>query len=191
MIGDLSMLHLYRTDLNDVIFYWRKACRLNIKDHIVLINRHISAIFHNPFGIVYQISLYSKYDLEKVLSVGYNSGLFTTFFLCIPQIAPGMEHIRKCMNNTMISNRNRRMSPLVCTFDNIDNIRYTVHITHLGMAVKLHPFIGRIVHPPGGKIIDFLDDKSASADCQFMIKTVYGYVTLDFDKGSLFGIKTL
>ena len=48
------------------------------------------------------------------------------------------ETIRKRLHNTVIGDSNSRMPPIMCTLDNIFHLRHTIHITHLGVTVKLH-----------------------------------------------------
>ena len=188
---NLSVLHLYSANFDNVILNRRKTGSLNIKYHIILVNIQIFGVIHDLFGIINQISFYPQNNLKEILSVRNNTCFFATFLFRIPQITPGMKHIRKRMHYSVVCYGNRRMSPFIGTLDNINNIGNTIHITHFGMAMQFHSFISRVIHPLGRKIVDFFDNQSTTANRQFMIKLVNGNITLDFYKGSFFGIKTL
>ena len=52
-----------------------------------------------------------------------------------------MPCIRKCLHDSMVSNGNGSMSPLIGTAHKSTTFTDTVHITHLCMTMKLHTFI--------------------------------------------------
>ena len=68
-----------------------------------------------------------------------------------------MIRISKCLHNAVVCNGNGLVSPVMCPFYNIRNLRNSVHITHLGMAVKLHSFLRIGILSGHGKICNFTD----------------------------------
>ena len=65
--------------------------------------------------------------------------------------------IRKSLHNTVIRDGKRRMSPFLCTFQDILYVGDRIHIAHFGMAMQLHTFDGSFVHTLLRKIIPFFD----------------------------------
>ena len=115
---DLPANDLDRSDLYDVIIFCMKSCRLQVKDHIGIIQTLVLGIRHNTFGIIHQIDLTAIDHLEVRI-----------------QIMHGMVCIRESLYGSMVGNCDRLMSPTGCPLDDILDIRYPIHITHLGMAV--------------------------------------------------------
>ena len=85
----------------------------------------------------------------------------------------------------MIGNRDGLMSPLIGTFYQRLGISDTVHITHLGVAVKLYPFLRTGIHSRTGKIGNFLNACNIS-DGQLTVKTINGCNSFQFQEGTFF-----
>ena len=70
--------------------------------------------------IINEISLHAVNDLKEILLIRIRiSGFLTLCLLRFPQILPDMVRIRECLYHSMIRNGNCRMSPLICTFNNV------------------------------------------------------------------------
>ena len=52
-----------------------------------------------------------------------------------------MIRITECLNNTMVCNSKRLVSPLLCPTNNCGDFGYTIEIRHLCMAVELNTLI--------------------------------------------------
>ncbi|GFI45683.1 hypothetical protein IMSAGC019_00996 [Lachnospiraceae bacterium] len=85
----------------------------------------------------------------------------------------------------MVCDGNGRMPPLVGPFDNVLRLGYPVHIAHLGMAVKLHPFAGAVVLAGVGKVGDFLDPRQGT-DGKLVVKFIYGCNPFYLNKSAFF-----
>ena len=75
------------------------------------------------------------------------------------------------------------MSPFHGPLYNILDIRNSVHITHLGVTVKLHPLLGTVVHthrPEIGRLLNS-DDRT---DGQITVKFINGGNALDLNEFS-------
>ena len=79
------------------------------------------------------------------------------------------------------------MSPLIRALYKSLRLCYTVHITHLGMAVKLHALLWASVHS-GASEIRYLFDSGNRTDCQLTVKTINRGNTFDFQESSLFNM---
>ena len=141
-VCDLSLPDLNRTDLYDLIIHRRKSRCLDIKYDKICI-QILSLISGNDLlEIIYQIGFHSIYDLKEILLIRTLVTCFDPLCLfCLPQILPHMIGIRKGLHNPMIRNGNRRVSPFIGSFYDILGFGYAIHITHLGVAVKLHPLL--------------------------------------------------
>ena len=89
-------------------------------------------VFYYILGIAYQICLHTIDDLELII-------------YC-------MVGIRKGLHITMVCDGYSLVSPFHGTLYDVLDIRDTIHITHLGMAVKLHTLVRAVVHPDCGKV---------------------------------------
>ena len=100
-------------------------------------------IGHDLLQIIYQISLHTIDDFEKILLVRILVSGFLTFALFrLPQIIPDMIGIGKTLYHAVICDGDGAMSPFISTFYDIFSFRDAVHITHFGMAVQFHTFSG-------------------------------------------------
>ena len=68
-----------------------------------------------------------------------------------------MVSIRERLYISMVRNCNCLMSPFHGAFDNILDIRNTIHIAHLGMAMQLHTLINARIHANRCKIGAFFN----------------------------------
>ncbi len=93
--------------------------------------------------------------------------------------------IRKRLNTPVVRYCKSRHSPVSGPPDNILYIRHSVQITHLGMAVKLHPLNQTVIHPLLGKVLALLYTHHR-ADGQLSVKLVNGGHPLQLDKASLY-----
>ena len=94
-----------------------------------------------------------------------------------------MVGIRECLHNTVIRNGDRRMSPFIGTLHNILSLGNTVHIAHLRMAVKLHPFSCTVITSGGGKVRDLLYPGQRT-DGQFIVKFIDSGNPFELYKGA-------
>ena len=79
------------------------------------------------------------------------------------------------------------MSPFVCLLYNIFYLRYSIHIAHFGMTVKLYTLLWPGIHTSGAEITDFLDSYYR-ADGQLTVKTINGSDTFQLHKSTFFQI---
>ena len=88
------------------------------------------------------------------------------------------------LTDTMIRDCYRRHSPFRGLFYDIRYLRNSIHIAHLGMAVKLHSLYIRIVHSLSCKI-RYLFNPAHRAYSYLLAPAVHRNNTLNFDKGSI------
>ena len=170
---DLTVLHPDRSDLDDLIPESGKSCCLNIKYHKGSAHGLPFAVLHDSFHVIHQISFHTV-DHLKIRIRRYNT-------------APGIKAVvglRESLHHTVVCNSNGPVSPLIGPFNDGLRIRHTVHVTHLGMAVKLHPLLRAGVCPGTGKGGNLLDSHHTS-DGQLTVIPVNGGHTLQFQKGFL------
>ena len=172
-IHDLTAGHLDRTDLDDPVIHRRESCGLDIEHHIILVQTLSLIIGHDLLQIIYQISLHTIDDFEKVLLVRILvSGILTFALFRLPQIVPDMIGIGKTLYHTVICDGDGAMPPFIGAFYNIFGFRDAVHITHFGMAVQFHTFSGGSIHSCISKIRDLLDSGDG-ADGKLMVKLIH------------------
>ena len=141
-INNLSLYHFDSANLDNLVFDRAKSRCLQIKHYIRVIQRLFSRSDRNLCQVIYYIPFHSIQNLKRIVFV---------------QTFDVMVRIRECLCNSMIGNCNRRMSPIVCTADNVLRLGYAVHIAHLCMAMQFHPFYRAQVLPSGREISDFFD----------------------------------
>ena len=170
LIRNLSILHLHCANLNDVIFHSTESGCLDIKHHICIIKCLIPCMHCDICQIIYQICFHPINHFERIIFI---------------KPFDKMIRIRECLHNTVIRDCNRRMSPVVCSFYNLIHIRDTIHITHLRVAVKFHPFLCTCILFGRSKIRNFFYSGNG-ANRQFTVEFVDGCDTFDFQKRSCF-----
>ena len=132
---------------------------------------------NNILGIIHKISFYSIDHFERIMNQLQfflrHIRVFRLIFaaICPVNIFNKMIGIRKRLQCAMIGNRNCRMSPFIGLLYDIFHFRYAIHITHLGMAVKLYPFLRPGIHTSRTEITDFLNTNHRSYR-QLTVKTV-------------------
>ena len=89
--------------------------------------------------IIHKISLYAIKNLKGI------------------SLVQSMAGIRECLDTAMIRHSYCRHPPLLGPLDNTLYLGDSVHITHLCMAMELHPFFKAVVHALAGKILCFFD----------------------------------
>ena len=92
--------------------------------------------------------------------------------------------VRERLDNAVVGDRQRLVSPGNGRADEILHIGHTVHIAHLRVAVQLHPFLGAGVHPPHPEIRDLLDAHHGT-DGQLTVKFINGGDTLQLNEATL------
>ena len=84
----------------------------------------------------------------------------------------------KRLYHSMVRDRDCLMPPGRRFFDDIGNLRNPIHVAHLGVAMKFHPFSDTVIHPCGGEILD-LADPAYLLDRQFPVVGIYEHHALD------------
>ena len=79
--------------------------------------------------------------------------------------------IGKRLHIAVVGDRDRLVSPFHGALYDILDIRYTVHIAHLVVAVQLHTLLRRCIHADRCKIRDLLDADDR-ADRKVTVKLV-------------------
>ena len=77
------------------------------------------------------------------------------------------------------------MPPLICPFYQCLGFCNTIHITHFGMAVELHTFLGTGIHTAAAEVCDLFDAGNGTY-CQLAVKTVNGGNAFKFQKSTFF-----
>ena len=145
-VCDHTLFDTYRTDLNDLTGQRGKSCRLDIKYDKFAVHRLSLAVGNDPLEVIYEIRFHTVEYLEiRVLR--------HTAAPCIK----AMVCLRECLYNTMVCDRDRLVSPFIRTLNEILCCGNTIHITHLGMAVKLDSLLRTGVHPHAPEICYLLD----------------------------------
>ena len=166
-VRDLTLFHPHGSDLNDPVIFRGKAGGLNVEDHIGVVQALSGRVGDDILQVVDQIALHAVNDLEII-------ALFQAVAGC-----------RVSLYHAVIRHRNSLMSPGFRPLDDVLHFRDTVHITHLRMTMKLHPFQLTVVYPRRPEIRRFFNSHHG-ADGQLVVKTVHGGKTLQLDEGSLF-----
>ena len=91
--------------------------------------------------------------------------------------------IREGLHYPVMRDGNGRMTPFVSSFYNILGLGNTVHIAHLGVAVKLHSLSQAVIAAGGGKIGNFLD-ACKGAYGKLTVKLIHHGDTLKLYKGT-------
>ena len=144
--SDDSVFHTNRTDFNNLICHCRKSGGFNIKDHVFSSKRLSLTVLYNSFQIIDQIGFHSINHF-KIRIFWHNSAPLIKAVVCL----------RERLNNPVVGNCNRFVSPFVRLFDNLFCIGNPIHITHLGMTVKFHSFFRTGIHSRRSKWCNFLD----------------------------------
>ena len=163
-----SVFHLHGPNLDNMILHRTESGRLDVKYHVSIFQSLFSGTNHNIRQIIYQICLYPINDFKRI---------FLIQFLYV------MVGLGKCLHYPMVGDGNRFMPPVMSPLYNIQHIRNPVHITHLGMTVKLHPLFGTYVLSAHRKIRDFLNSCNRS-DGQLIVEPVNIGHPSDFQKGT-------
>ena len=128
------------------------------------------AVVHDPLQVIYQISLHAI-DHFKIRILRNHP-------------APGIEtmiRLRESLHHSVVGNGNGFMSPLIGSFDNGFRVGNSVHVAHLGMAVKFHSFLRAVVHTAVLKAGDLLDPYYGT-DRQFTVIPVNGGNPFQFNE---------
>ena len=164
-LRDLSLLHLYRTDLNDLVFLRAESRRLQVKNDKVRLKILPPRIFHNVLGVIYQICFHTIDDFK------------------IRSLWNRVVRHRKCLYRTVIRDCNTLMPEGDCLGNDIPHVGNTVHITHLRVTVQLHALVHGVVHSFCYKIPDLFNTHNGAYG-QLMIKVIQCRYALDLDKCS-------
>ena len=92
-----------------------------------------------------------------------------------------MVRVRERLDTAVIRDCQCRHPPLFRPFYEVLHLGDTIHITHLRMAVELHPLHRGIIHALGGEIFT-LPDTHNGTDGQLTVKLVDGRNSLDLDE---------
>ena len=92
--------------------------------------------------------------------------------------------VRERLDNAVVGDCQRLVSPGNGGADEILHIGHAVHVAHLRVAVQLHPFLGAGVHPPHPEIRDLLDAHHRT-DGQLTVKFINGGDTLQLNEATL------
>ena len=94
--------------------------------------------FDALFEVIDQIAFHAVDDLEELLRINRRKSLFFSLFvLCRHERVADVVGVREGLHIAVVSDRDRGHSPRVSSLDQILALGNSVHITHLGMAVKL------------------------------------------------------
>ena len=170
LVRDLPVFHFYCADFNNPVCHSRKSGCLDIKYYISTFQILSFFILCNLGQIVYQITFHSINDLERIIFI---------------QILDHMVGIGKALYHTMVSDCNRRVSPVMCPFNKILRLGNPVHVAHLGMTVKLHSLFRILVFSCHTEVRRFADSGYGS-DGQFSVKFINRCNTLYFQKYPFF-----
>ena len=163
LIDNRSVFHTDGTDLNDFVDNRGKSRRLDIKHNVASVDVLSFAVDNDIFQVVDEISLHAVDDLER------SRNFFQLIFcrirvLCLvffPVSAVDrldrMVCLREGLHHAVVSDRDRRMAPLVGTLYQTGSIGDTVHIAHLCMTVQLHTLHRTRILTAGTEIGDLLD----------------------------------
>ena len=167
-IHNLTFFDLYRTNFDDTVIDRTEPCRLNIKDNKPTVQALIFRIKNDRFQVVHKIAL-NPINRLKICS-------FNT-----------MIRIRKGLDNAMIRNRHRRMSPGHGCFQHLFTVCHTIHITHGRMGMKLYPFDRTVIHSFFSEIRNiFYTYNRIQGDT--MVKLIHNRHSFQADKFILFQI---
>ena len=164
-----SVLHLYRSDLNDPVSLRRKARGLQVKDHIGALQALAFGIRDDLLHIVHQIGLHTVNQFEAVAPV------------------QGMAGFCKGLHHTMICNGQSRMTEGLGLLHNTGHIRNSVHITHFCMTMELHTLFLAVVLPLFSKIRG-LHNARHGTNAQFLIKGIQSTHAADLQEGTFFNM---
>ena len=126
-----TILHQYRTDLNDLIGTLVKAGGLNVKGDVFFREFHITQTVHrNPLvHVVLIVCLHTVENLD---------------FL---SLARGVIGVREGLKNTVVGNGNGRMTPTDRLFDHFFGVGQCVHHGHFSMQMQLNSLFRGVVTP--------------------------------------------
>ena len=158
-----TIYHFYSTNLNNFIFGCTESCCFQIKYNKTICKGLPHRVFYQPFQIVHQIGFHTINDFKIII--------LSNCVVCI----------RKSLYISVIGDSKCFVSPFHGTFDDIFDIRYTVHIAHLRMAMQFHTFHRTGIHTGRHKGRNLLDTDDRT-DGQFAVKPVNCCHTFDFQK---------
>ena len=161
--GDYAFNHIYSTNLNNFIFGCTESCCFQIKYNKTICKGLPHRVFYQPFQIVHQIGFHTINDFKIII--------LSNCVICI----------RKSLYISVIGDSKCFVSPFHGTFDDIFDIRYTIHIAHLRMAMQFHTFHRTGIHTGRHKGRNLLDTDDRT-DGQFAVKPVNCCHTFDFQK---------
>ena len=122
--GNGPVFHPHSPNFNDLVLQRRKTGGLNVKHHIGIVQALSLTVLNDSLQVVHQISFHAV-DHFKIRILGHHA-------------SPGIEaviRLRERLDDSMIGDGNRFMSPFIRSFNDGFCIGYTVHVTHLCMAV--------------------------------------------------------
>ena len=185
-VHHLATAYLYRADLNDSVIYGGEARRLDI-EHDKIIRQSLSSVTCDDFlQIIHQIGFHAIDDLEEILLVGIRIARFLSLrLLRLPQILPDMVGIGEALHHAMVCDRDGPVPPFIGPLYNILRLGDSVHITHLGMTMKLNTLVRSRIHS-GCRKVRNLPDAEDGTNRQVMVKFVQIHNALDFNKGARF-----
>ena len=173
LICDLPVFHFYRANLDDPVSHSGKTGCLDIEYHVSAFQVLSLFVLCDLSQIIYQISFHSINNFKWIILI---------------QILDHMIGIGKPLHHTMIGDRNRRVPPVMCSLYQIFCLGNTIHIAHLGMAVKLHAFFRILVFSCYTEIRSFADS-GYRTNGQLSIKFINRRNSFDFQKYTLFNLR--
>ena len=160
---NLSINHFHGPDLDDGILFGAESRGLDVKHHVCTGKALASGILHQLLGVVHQIAFHPVEHLKGIALV------------------QGVVRVRECLDAAMVCDSHCGHAPFLCPLDDALHIGDPVHITHLGVAVELHPLFQAVVHSAAGKVLPFLDAHNG-AKGQLPVEFVNGGHTLNLQK---------
>ena len=169
-IHDRPVRDFNRPDLYDPVFRRAESGCLNIKYNKRVIQCLSLFVDSDLCQVVYKICFHPIYDLKWIL-------LVKSFHIMIG--------IREGLHYAMVRNGDRLMSPVMCPRHKRLRLRYSVHITHFRVAVKLHTLLWAGILPRCRKVTDLTDTHNGT-DRQLSIKLINRRHSFDLQKSAFF-----
>ena len=164
-VSNDPLLHLDRTDLNDLVLFRTETGGLNIKDHKGIREGLALRVLYQILHVIHQVSLHAIEHLERIILI------------------QSMACLREGLHTAMIRDSQSLHAPFLSLLDDARHIRNAIHIAHLGMTVELHALYRAVIHTLAGEILR-LFDAAHRTDSQFTVKPVNGSHTAEPDEGS-------
>ena len=165
----LPVLYLHRAYLYNLILNRAKARRLQIEYYIDIVQRLPLFAHGHIRKVIDQIAFYSVDHLKRIVFI---QGLYV------------MVGVRECLDYSVVSDGNRLVSPVMGAFYKILYFRYSIHIAHLRMAMKLYPLFRSRILPGLRKIIN-LSNSCDRPNGKLAIKFINGGDSLDLKECAL------